>query len=52
MTPPAQAETLRAALPRQRTVMLECGHNLMAEAPHAVAHALADWMDRELGLAA
>ena len=51
MTPPAQAEDLRAALPRQRTVMLECGHNLMAEAPHAVAHALADWMERELGMA-
>ncbi len=50
MTPTAQAANLRAALPAQRTVVLECGHNLMAEAPHAVAHALADWMERDLGL--
>lgn len=48
MTPPANAASLRELLPLQRTVLLDCGHNLMAEAPHAVAHALADWMERDL----
>lgn len=48
MTPPPAAASLREALPLNRTVLLDCGHNLMAEAPHAVAHALADWMEREL----
>jgi pimeloyl-ACP methyl ester carboxylesterase len=48
MTPPAAADSLRAALPDSRTVLLDCGHSLMAEAPHAVAHALADWIEREL----
>ena len=51
MTPPTLADDLCAALPHHRTVLLDCGHNLMAEAPHAVAHALADWMERDLGLA-
>ncbi|MGC8806748.1 MAG: alpha/beta fold hydrolase [Thiomonas sp.] len=48
MTPPAGAASLREALPGSRTVLLDCGHSLMAEAPHAVAHALADWMERDL----
>lgn len=51
MTPLAQTAALRQALPHSRTVLLDCGHNLMAEAPHAVAHALADWMERDLALA-
>jgi pimeloyl-ACP methyl ester carboxylesterase len=48
MTPPANADGLRDALVGNRTVLLDCGHNLMAEAPHAVAHALSDWMERDL----
>lgn len=48
MTPPPGAASLRDALPGNRAVWLDCGHNLMAEAPHAVAHALADWMERDL----
>lgn len=48
MTPPARADALSAALPGNRTVLLDCGHNLMAEAPHGVAHALADWIERDL----
>ncbi len=48
MTPPPSAASLRDVLGGNRTVLLDCGHNLMAEAPHAVAHALADWMERDL----
>lgn len=48
MTPPSNAASLQGVLISHRTVLLDCGHNLMAEAPHAVAHALADWMEREL----
>jgi len=50
MTPLAQTAALRDVLPHSRTVLLDCGHNLMAEAPHAVAHALADWLERDLAL--
>lgn len=52
MTPSANAAGLRDALPGNRTVLLDCGHNLMAEAPHAVAHVLADWMERDLNAVA
>ena len=45
MTPPESAAALRAALASVRTELFDCGHNLMAEAPLAVAQALGDWLE-------
>ncbi len=41
MTPPRAAESLRAAMPHARTVLLPCGHALMDEEASDVARALA-----------
>jgi pimeloyl-ACP methyl ester carboxylesterase len=48
MTPPENAATLRSALAGARTEVFDCGHNLMAEAPLAVAQALGDWLERSV----
>ena len=51
MTPPENAASLRAALPQSRTELFDSGHNLMAEAPQAVALALGDWLERDVAAA-
>ena len=40
MTPPAAAQTLQQALPAASTTLFDSGHDLMAEAPGALAQAL------------
>ncbi len=44
MTPPKRAATLRSAFPQGGLVNLECGHQMMAEAPDEVLDALRRFM--------
>ena len=44
MTPPRAAQALQAKAPGARTVLLDAGHSLMAEAPDGVLFALRDFL--------
>lgn len=44
MTPPKRAAGLRTALPQAQVLMLECGHQLMAEAPDEVLEGLKEFI--------
>jgi pimeloyl-ACP methyl ester carboxylesterase len=44
MTPPKRAATLRSALPKAALVNLDCGHQMMTEAPDQVLDALKGFM--------